>query len=109
LDDRDRVAAQQVWQDAETRRVTIREKALPTAVPPLEGVVRVPLGISEFVLTPVDGGVDVIWQGHNDPGGNVPAFLTNWMIEDILFESTLNMRRRFEDPAQQRPFPGIVD
>lgn len=110
MEDRDLVTVQQLAQDQRTRVVTIRERAVANAVAEVKGVTRVARGQSEYVLTATDDGtVDVIWQGHNEPGGLVPAFLANWMIENIFYDSTINMRARFEDPKHYRPYPGIVD
>lgn len=110
MEDRDVIRKQWVSQNPETRVVTVSESNAAEVLDEVDGVTRVPHGLSEYVLTPTpEGSVEVIWQGHNEPGGLVPAFLANWMIENIFYDSTMNMRARFEDPKNARPFFGIVD
>lgn len=110
MEDRDVIRQQSVSQNPETLVVTVSESNTADVLDEVDGVTRVPHGQSQYVLTPTpEGTVDVIWQGHNEPGGLVPAFLANWMIENIFYDSTMNMRARFEDPKNARPFPGIVD
>jgi hypothetical protein len=51
----------------------------------------------------------MIWQGHNEPGGFIPSFLVNWMIENIFYDSSLNMRKRFESLDYQKHTDKVAD
>lgn len=97
LQDRDIVVQQTLSQDPESFTVTINEEKRTDLFPEIPGIVRVPSVNSQFVLTPLaEGGVRMIWQGHNEPGGIIPPFLVNWLIDHVFYDSSLNMRTRFE-------------
>lgn len=99
LQDRDIVAGQHFTQDPENKIVRIREWHEGDALPRVEDVVRVPKTNMELLLIPLNADqTQFIFQGHNEPGGHIPAFLVNWMVEDIFYSSMLNMRQRFETP-----------
>jgi hypothetical protein len=110
LSDRDSVIGQRFTQDNETLTVTVKEWNEGASLPEKHGVVRAPRINSEYVLIPLsDGKVRSIWQGHQEPGGAVPSFLANWMIENIYQESALNMRAHFENPALTKQLDWIKD
>ncbi len=97
LHDRDIVAGQHFTQNPETKVVHIREWHEGDALPRVEDVVRVPKTNMELLLVPKGPHhTQFIFQGHNEPGGHIPAFLVNWMVEDIFYTSMRNMRERFE-------------
>lgn len=99
LDDRDIVSGQQVTQDKTTKTITIREWYEGEAIPEVDGVTRIPRLNTEFLLIPKEKNVtQLIWQGHNDPGGFIPPFIVNWLIEDVFFTSMQTMKTRFESP-----------
>ncbi len=104
LQDRDTVSGQGFSQDPDTKVVTVREWFEGNTIPKIEGVVRMPRLNTEFILIPKsESQTLMIYQGHNDPGGFIPSFLVNWMIEDIFFDSMKNMQQRFEAPEHGRP------
>lgn len=99
LADRDIVSGQQVTQDKNTKIIKIREWYEGDALPENDGVVRIPRLNTEFLLIPKEKNVTLlIWQGHNDPGGFIPPFLVNWLIEGVFFTSMRTMKERFESP-----------
>ncbi len=108
LQDRDIVAAQRYRQLPDNKVVKIREWHAGDALPKVDGVVRVPRTNMELILVPESKSTTrMIFQGHNDPGGIIPSFLVNWMIEDVFYVSMLNMRERFESPAHQHELSWI--
>lgn len=110
LQDRDTVIGQSVSQDPETLVVRVKEWNESRVLPTVDGVVRVPKVQSEFVLLPAENGaVKMVWQGHNEPGGIIPSFLVNWLIDNVFYESCLNMRERFESPEYSKTAPDIID
>mgnify|MGYP003857599873 FL=1 len=99
LEDRDIVSGQQVTQDSDTKIIQIKEWYEGNALPKIEGIIRIPRLNTEFLLIPKDKNITkLIWQGHNDPGGFIPPFLVNWLIEDVFFSSMTTMKKRFEAP-----------
>lgn len=102
LKDRDVVIQQTLKQNPSNYEVRLLEEKRSDLIPENEGILRIPRVNSEFVLTPLkEGGVRMVWQGHNEPGGFIPSFIVNWMIENIFYDSSLNMRTRFESPEFQ--------
>ena len=110
LKDRDVIIQQTLAQDPVSYEVTLAEQKRVGLLAEKNGVIRIPSVNSEFVLTPLsEGGVRMIWQGHNEPGGFIPSFLVNWMIENIFYDSSLSMRERFESPQHHLRAAGIID
>jgi hypothetical protein len=108
LIDRDTVLGQQLSQDAVSKQVKIREWNEGANVAETPGVMRIPRVNSEFILVPQNTGVTrMIWQGHNEPGGYIPSFLVNWMVENIFYKSAMSMRERFESPMFLKSMKGI--
>ena len=102
LYDRDSVIGQRVGQDEETLVVKIEEWSEARSLPERDGLVRVPMLMAEIFLMPLRlGQTKIIWQVHNEPGGSIPSFLVNWMVESIFFESSVSTRAIVEDDALQ--------
>ena len=110
LGDRDIFSGQSFEQDAETKVVRIREWNEADAIAEFQGIVRMPRLNNEFVLLP-DGKdrTRMIWQGHTEPGGYIPAFLVNWLIEDVFYASVINMKERFESPEYLKSVDWVQD
>lgn len=103
LGDRDIVSGQSYEQDDQTKVVRIREWNEADAIPENKGIIRMPRLNNEFVLLPEGESLTrMIWQGHTEPGGYIPAFLVNWLIEDVFYASVMNMKVRFELPEYHK-------
>ncbi|MDX1451121.1 MAG: START domain-containing protein [Oleiphilaceae bacterium] len=110
LQDRDIVAGQRYEQDPESKVVSVKEWHEAGVLPKIDDVVRVPRTNMELILIPESANrTRFIFQGHNEPGGIIPSFLVNWMIEDIFYTSMLNMRQRFESPLPQHTADWVED
>lgn len=110
LGDRDIVSGQSFEQDADSKVVRIREWNEADAIPEKKGIVRMPRLNNEFVLIPETETVTrMIWQGHTEPGGYIPAFLVNWLIEDVFYASVINMKTRFESPEYFKTLDWVQD
>jgi len=110
LDDREIVSGQQLHQDPKTKIITITEWYEGDTIPITEDVVRVPRLNTEFLFIPVGKNLTkLIWQGHNDPGGNIPSFIVNWMIEDVFFTSMMTLKKRFESPEYLKSVDWVLD
>ena len=103
LQDREIVSGQQVSQNPSTKIVTIKEWYEGDSLPQNKGVVRIPRLNTEFLLIPKEKNVtQMIWQGHNDPGGIIPSFLVNWLIKNVFLASMQTMKERFESPEHTK-------
>jgi len=110
LRDRDMIIGQTFSQNIQSKVVHVKEWYEGETFPPVEGVIRMPRLNSELLLIPVGKNrTKLIYQGHNDPGGFIPSFLVNWMIEDVFFDSMLNMRVRFESIEYQKNLDWVSD
>jgi len=108
LEDRDIVSGQQITQDLNTKTIKIREWYEGDILPKKEGIIRIPRLNTEFLLIPKEKNITwLIWQGHNDPGGFIPPFLVNWLIEDVFFNSMATMKKRFEAPEHLKKIDWI--
>lgn len=59
------------------------EAANDVGPPPAKGIVRLPALRGSWTVTPTpDGGADVIYLVHSEPGGSVPAFLVRGALID---------------------------
>jgi len=110
LEDRDIVSGQKITQDLHTKIIKIKEWYEGDTLPKNEDVIRVPSLNTEFLLIPKEKNVtQVIWQGHNDPGGMIPPFLVNWLIEDVFFTSMITMKNRFEALQYQKEISWVLN
>lgn len=97
LADRDVVSGQRVIQDPVTKVVHINEWYEGDMVPQNEGVIRTPRVNNQMVLIPEgEKSTTMVWQGHTEPGGYIPAFIVNFLLESVFYESVTNMKNRFE-------------
>jgi hypothetical protein len=109
MKDRDIVIRQAISQDPKTLQIRMTESKHEGIIEEKEGLLRIPRVNSEFVLTPTQEGVIMTWQGHNEPGGFIPSFFVNWMIENIFYDSSLNMKNRFEAPEYRKTLSKNLD
>lgn len=110
LADRDIVAGQQLTQETDSKVVRIKEWFEGDALPKNEGVIRTPKVNNELVLIPEGNEkTRIVWQGHTEPGGFIPAFIVNFLLEDVFYESVLNMRHRFESPEFHKTSDWVIN
>jgi len=110
LQDRDMAMGQQLTQDPVSKIVRIREWNEGDTVPENKGVMRIPRLNSEVVLFPESKTrTKMIWQGHNEPGGLIPPFLVNWLIENVFYKSMKSMKDRYEDPKYHKSPDWVAD
>ena len=73
-------------------------------IPEEKGHVRIPRNISQSVAIPLgDGRVRTIWQGHNEPGGWLPAWVVNWTVKSVFLESARAGKIRLETQKLKDP------
>lgn len=95
--DRDVAIHFKIWQDAATRKVFTSSVAEPTFIPVVDGLVRLPVFIGGYELTPnADGTVHIAYQLRLDPGGSIPDWMANLFIVKGPYESTMKLREMVE-------------
>jgi hypothetical protein len=81
VSNRDFIAHLKVSQDAVTRVVTIDAPCVADMVPVKYKVVRIANSKGKWVLSPVSKSrVKVVYTLHADPGGSIPAWITNLFV-----------------------------
>jgi hypothetical protein len=81
VSNRDFIAHLKVSQDAVTRVVTIDAPCVADMVPVKSKVVRIANSKGKWVLSPVGKSrVKVVYTLHADPGGSIPAWITNLFV-----------------------------
>ncbi|MGY4539550.1 hypothetical protein ACVW0P_003985 [Mucilaginibacter sp. UYNi724] len=85
---RDFVAHLITTQNEETKIVTLDGPIAPTMVPERDGIVRVKNSISKWLIFPLNKNeVKVEYTIQLDPGGAIPAWLSNMFASDGPYES----------------------
>lgn len=110
LPNRDAVVEGRLHQDPVTHVVTIESRAVRSdAVPPRPGVLRMNDMRGRWEFRPLgDGLVQVSMNGHGDPGGQIPDFLVNLMVQQTPYHTLQGLRRAVASPRYRRAqVPGI--
>lgn len=108
VQDRDIVTYGTLEQDPDTLTVLLRASAKPDALPPVEGVVRMPELAAHWRVTPLpDGWTEIELTGHAHPGGAIPLWMAN-MVVNMLPRMTLgNLHKRLAEPGSIRSLDEI--
>ncbi|WP_462267833.1 START domain-containing protein [Mucilaginibacter sp.] len=94
---RDFIAHLIVSQDADTKVVTIDAPCVNGLVPVKTDVVRIEHSTGRWVITPVGNNrVKINYELHADPGGDVPAWLTNMFASQGPLQSFKNLRAQLQ-------------
>ncbi|WP_442108837.1 START domain-containing protein [Pseudomonas sp. NUPR-001] len=78
--------------------LTRKLEGLPTYVPEEKGFVRVAKVDGFWKLTPKDGGTEVTYQVHTEPGGSVPSVVANKFVVDAPFNTLKALKAKAEKP-----------
>lgn len=101
-------------QDPQTLTVTINTVAVPGYVGASRGRVRVPELNNRFIIEPLkDGGTRVSFETLVDPGGAIPAWMSNWIatsaprdtLKALLKQAALPQYRH--RPVHEVRLPGL--
>jgi hypothetical protein len=100
VSNRDFIAHIKVSQDAATKVITVDAPCIPDMVPRKAGVVRVADSKGKWVLTPVGKDkVKVLYTLHADPGGSIPAWLSNMFATKGPTESFQKLKLQLQKHA----------
>ena len=93
VSDRDALA-HVIWaKDPATGAVTMTARAVGESdLGKRRGIVRLTDALTSWTFRPVEGGIRVISDAHVDPGGPLPAWITNLLLVDAPFQTMTRMR-----------------
>jgi hypothetical protein len=97
--DRDLPVHLQISQDAGTKSMSVLSTCIPDLIPPKKDVVRVPLSVERWTVTPLpDGRVRIEYYLKLDPGAGAPAWLINLFSVKGPFETFSHLRQQIQRP-----------
>jgi hypothetical protein len=112
-DDRDIIVRFLISQNIEHKSVTLRSDSLADYCQHLStpvckkinhsGLVRIVKSNGYFQFTLLsDGWVEVVWQQHLEPAGNLPKWLVNALVVDAPFESLRQLQQLVKKDKYQK-------
>ena len=88
LTDREAIVRWRLSQDADSGIVTLRGSADPARLPPRDDLVRMPTLESAWRLIPLpQGQVEVWFEGHGDPGGNLAWPILRLFVDAAVWQA----------------------
>lgn len=104
VSDRDAVIKATVSQDPKTLSLFMAADAVPAKIPPVKGRVRMPAMKSGWRLTPVSATrTEIELIGNADPGGLIPLWMANSVVQMMPRETLKRLRRQMEAPKYRDP------
>jgi len=98
ISDRDMVVDLVVSQAPKTRAVTITTTGVPDYVSKEKNLVRVPMSMARWVITPISQTkLAVEYTIKIDPGGSVPAWMVNMVCAEAPYVSFRNLRQKIQE------------
>jgi len=98
MSDRDFIARSRLRQDPGSRIVYIDVKGLPAYRPKEEGLVRIPELSIHYELQPLaENKVQMTYRLHSDPGGNIPTWLVNLVVDNGPRNTVQGMRAKLQE------------
>lgn len=103
VSDRDAVIRASTALDAAQHEIRIDFRSVEDArVPPVKGVVRMPLLVGHWVLRALPGGAtDVEYQVQADPGGSIPDWLANLVSKSLPLRTLQGLREQAQKPRYE--------
>ena len=107
---RDFIVRVKLEQDSITKTLTVDGENLPQYLDEQKGVVRIMHTESNWTVTPRNKYLDIVFTLHVDPGGSIPAWLTNLFVTRGPLETFLNLRSQVNKPEyKESNFSFVVD
>ena len=96
VSDRDSINRAEMVVEPAKHRVYLPFVAITSAVPPVKGVVRMPMMRGHWILVPVDGGrkTEAEYQVFADPGGLLPDWLANLASKTLPRDTIAGLRKQ---------------
>jgi hypothetical protein len=89
---RDFIVRVKLEQDSITKKLTVDGENLPDYLKEQEDVVRIMHTESNWTVTPRNKYLDIVFTLHVNPGGSIPAWLTNLFVTRGPLETFRNLR-----------------
>ncbi len=103
VSDRDAAVHNKISQNPEGGVVTIEIKGIPHYIPEKTGLQRVKKIDGFWRFTPLGNDtVEVVYQVHSEPGGNLPSWLVNSVVVDQPFYTLVNMKKVIDRPKYRK-------
>jgi IS30 family transposase len=100
VSNRDFIAHLKVTQDETTKVVTVDAPCLPNMVPVKPNIIRITNSKGKWMIYPLNKQeVKIIYTLHADPGGSVPAWLTNLFVTQGPSQSFKKFKVHIQKPA----------
>ncbi|HTR29205.1 MAG TPA: hypothetical protein VMH27_08040 [Puia sp.] len=97
--DRDLAVHLVVRQDSSTRKLFISADEIANFIPAKKGIVRVPLSVERWVVTPLPGDrIAVSYELRLNPGASAPAWLINLFATKGPYETFSHLREQLKLP-----------
>ena len=100
ISNRDGVMRLKIEQDAITHEMTVIVSSVPDVMPAKPGIIRVSSAMVTWTVTPVDANtIRIVYEARVDPGGSVPAWLTNMCCSKGTLETFKGLRKTITSNA----------
>ena len=97
--DRDLIVHLRVRQDSSTRKLYISADEMANYIPEKKGIVRIPLSVERWIVTPLAGDkLKISYELRLDPGASAPAWLINLLSTRGPYQTFLNLRDQLQKP-----------
>lgn len=107
---RDMIWHLNMYQDPSTKVMVLDLVAVPDYLPEVKGVVRVPQAHSVLTVTPIDkGNVHVHYKIDVDPGGSIPAWVTNMFAALAPWHTYNDLRERIKAQGKDRVTVSFIE
>ncbi len=104
VSDRDAVVKASAVQDPTTLTVTMNADGAPDRLPKVDGRVRMPAMHSGWRLRPLSATrTEIELIGNADPGGLIPLWMSNSVVQLMPKETLKRLRIQLERPEYQNP------
>jgi START domain len=111
VSNRDVVVHLKVEQDPLTKKMTFTANGMPNFIPEKEGITRVPMSKSTWIVIPIASNkLKVEYSMNIDPSGSVPAWMVNMVSAEGPFESFFTLKNKIKERNYTKAdAPFIVD
>jgi hypothetical protein len=98
VSNRDVIVHLKVEQDPTTKKMIFTANGMPDYIPVKEGITRVPMSKSKWIVVPVSPNkLKVEYSMNIDPSGSVPAWMMNMVSADGPFESFYSLKSKIKE------------
>ena len=99
MSDRDFIGKSKLRQDPDTKHVFIDVKGLKDYIDEKEDIVRIEELEIHYEFIPLSNGkVKMLYRLHSNPGGSIPTWMVNMVIENGPMNTVKGMREKLKEP-----------